>query len=100
MADVRRLPTPVTRIWDWQLRAACRDVDSTVFFHPPDERGPAAVARDAEAKTVCAACPVIEDCRRHALTVQEPYGVWGGLTSGERHALLNRPHRHSRTDTA
>ena len=41
MADIRRLPVPVTTIWDWQLRAACRDIDSAVFFHPENERGPA-----------------------------------------------------------
>ncbi|WP_218612583.1 WhiB family transcriptional regulator [Pseudonocardia sp. KRD291] len=90
MADVHRLPTPVTQVWDWQLRAACRRVDSDVFFHPANERGPAAAARDADAKKICAACPVIGACRDHALAVREPYGVWGGLTTDERNALLRR----------
>ncbi len=53
MADVRRLPVPITEIWDWQLRAACRDIDTTVFFHPASERGAAKDARDARAKRVC-----------------------------------------------
>lgn len=100
MADVRRLPTPLTPVWDWQLRAACRDVDSGVFFHPANERGPAAAARDAEAKQICAACPVIQACRRHTLAVQEPYGVWGGLTTGERDTLLRRRPKHLRSVTA
>jgi WhiB family redox-sensing transcriptional regulator len=26
-------------------------------------------------------------CRQHALTVREPYGVWGALTEDEREAL-------------
>jgi WhiB family redox-sensing transcriptional regulator len=39
------------------------------------------------AKTVCAACPVIQQCRQHALAVREPYGVWGGLTEDERNAI-------------
>jgi WhiB family transcriptional regulator, redox-sensing transcriptional regulator len=30
---------------------------------------------------------VIEQCRRHALTVREPYGVWGGLTEDERNTV-------------
>lgn len=96
VADVRRLPTPVTPVWDWQMRAACRDVDSTVFFHPSHERGVAATARDAAAKRICAGCPVIEECARHALAVQEPYGVWGGLTTTERQAILHarRDRRH------
>ncbi|MCW2678043.1 MAG: transcription factor WhiB, partial [Modestobacter sp.] len=24
MADIRRLPTPVAEVWDWQLHGACR----------------------------------------------------------------------------
>ncbi|MHA6782175.1 WhiB family transcriptional regulator [Pseudonocardia saturnea] len=88
MADVRRLPEPVTEAWDWQLHAACRDVDSAMFFHPDRERGPHRTARDARAKRVCARCPVLMECRRHALAVQEPYGVWGGLTEAERARIL------------
>ena len=87
MADVRRLPVPVTTIWDWQLRAACRGIDSAVFFHPDHERGPAKDGRDLRAKQVCAHCPVIEACRKHALDVHEPYGVWGGMTVDERAAI-------------
>lgn len=74
--------------WEWQLRAACRDLDSAVFFNPDNERGPAKDLRDRRAKVVCTRCPVIESCRRHALDVQEPYGVWGGLTVGERALVL------------
>lgn len=88
VVDVRRLPVPVTAIWEWQLRAACRDIDSTVFFHPDNERGPAKDLRDRRAKVVCTRCPVIDECRRHALEVQEPYGVWGGLTVAERAVIL------------
>jgi WhiB family redox-sensing transcriptional regulator len=87
MVDVRRLPPPVTDVWDWQLDAACRGVDSMMFFHPERERGPAKDERDSRAKAICAGCPVIQACRDHALMVQEPYGVWGGLTVAERAAL-------------
>jgi len=79
---------PITSIWEWQIYAACRDVDSAVFFRPEGERGPARHARDARAKAVCAGCQVIDACRRHALTVQERYGVWGGLTADERTTIL------------
>ncbi len=34
MADTHRLPAPVTDVWDWQLRGACRGMDSVLFFHP------------------------------------------------------------------
>lgn len=88
MADVRRLPAPVAETWDWQLRGACRGVDTVLFFHPDGERGSARARRQAAAKAVCADCPVLEACRRHALAVHEPYGVWGGMSEEERTRLL------------
>jgi WhiB family redox-sensing transcriptional regulator len=91
VADIRRLPRPVTQVWDWQIGGACRDMDSTLFFHPDGARGPTRTIREARAQAICATCPVIADCRHHALSVQEPYGVWGGLTEADRAELL-RPH--------
>ncbi len=35
-------------------------------------------------------CPVIQQCRSHALSVREPYGVWGGLTEDERESFYAR----------
>jgi WhiB family redox-sensing transcriptional regulator len=84
VANVRQLPGPRTDAWDWQLRGACRGMDNAVFFHPERERGAAKDDRDLRAKAVCGTCPVIAQCRQHALTVGEPYGVWGGLTAAER----------------
>jgi WhiB family redox-sensing transcriptional regulator len=88
MADVRRLPGPNTDLWDWQLEGACRGLDSSLFFHPDNERGPSRARRENEAKTICASCPVVDPCRAHALEVREPYGVWGGLSEAERNQLL------------
>lgn len=88
VADTRRLPAPLTETWDWQTHAACRGMDSAFFFHPENERGLAKVERETRAKEVCRRCPVIEPCRRHALAVQEPYGVWGGLSESERDEMV------------
>ncbi|WP_431982592.1 WhiB family transcriptional regulator [Streptomyces qinglanensis] len=90
MADFSRLPGPNADLWDWQLLAACRGVDSSLFFHPEGERGAARSAREASAKEVCMRCPVRAECAAHALQVREPYGVWGGLTEDEREELLGR----------
>lgn len=84
MADVRRLPGPIADVWDWQLSSLCRGVDSAVFFHPDGERGLARVKRETRAKALCAQCPVLEQCRAHALAVNEPYGIWGGMSEAER----------------
>ena len=83
----RRLPAAVTNSWDWQMSGACRNLDSGVFFHPENERGSARTARESQAKQICATCPVQQQCRRHALTVREPYGIWGGLSESDRVAL-------------
>ncbi len=32
----------------------------------------------AEAKTLCATCPIVAACLQGALDRQEPWGVWGG----------------------
>lgn len=88
MADIRRLPRPIDTVWDWQIVAACRDMDSDAFFHPERERKAGRVHREQTAQQVCRACPVIDDCRRHALAVEEPYGVWGGLTETDREQIL------------
>ncbi|MEH1123393.1 WhiB family transcriptional regulator [Micromonospora sp. CPCC 206061] len=88
MANVSRLPGPIADIWDWQLLGACRGRDSAQFFHPDGERGTTRNKREAKAKAVCGACPVRAECAAHALSVREPYGVWGGFSESERLRLL------------
>lgn len=86
--DTTHLPGPVADLWDWQVRGACRELSPTMFFHPEGERGAARRARAARAKEICASCPVLQQCRAHALTVREPYGIWGGMTEEERAQYL------------
>ena len=62
-----------------------------MFFHPDKERGDTRARRDATAKALCRLCPVITQCRTHALTVREPYGVWGGLSAEDRKLILHPP---------
>jgi WhiB family transcriptional regulator, redox-sensing transcriptional regulator len=70
--DSGRLPEPLVNNWDWQMSAACRGMDSDLFFHPPKERSKARHRRIIAAKAICETCPVIEHCLEHALVVQEP----------------------------
>lgn len=101
MVDTKRLPGPVADTWDWQRLGACRGKDSAMFFHPASERGRARTERAERAKRICRRCPVIVQCRHHALTVQEPYGIWGGLDEGERRAAIaRRKHLHRRQERA
>jgi WhiB family redox-sensing transcriptional regulator len=83
MAEISRLPGTNTESWDWQIKAYCRGEDPTTFFHPPNERGVKRAQRIKNAKAFCDPCPVKKECADHALTVQEPYGIWGGLSEEE-----------------
>lgn len=50
----------------------CHDADAADLFF--SER-PADLER---AKSLCADCPLIDECRQGALDRGEPWGVWGG----------------------
>lgn len=100
MADIRRLPAPVTDVWDWQMRGACRGMDSVLFFHPENERGLARAGREAHAKQICRSCPVLHQCRAHSLAVHEPYGVWGGMSESERDEIVRAQGRTLRVLTS
>jgi WhiB family redox-sensing transcriptional regulator len=90
MTDVSRLPGPTAEMWEWQLFGNCRAYPSELFFHPEGERGPSRADREAAAKDICATCPVIRQCAEHALRAREPYGVWGGMSEGDRDRILGR----------
>ncbi|WP_040789471.1 WhiB family transcriptional regulator [Nocardia paucivorans] len=81
---------PATADWDWQTRGSCRGVESAVFFHPDGERGRARADRVQRAKKICGTCPVLAQCRSYALSVSEPYGVWGGMSEDERRTYIRR----------
>ena len=80
---------PTTWSTEWQRQGLCRAGDSSVFFPPAHfERKPEREAREARAKTICARCPVREECLSWALAIREPHGVWGGHSESERRQLL------------
>lgn len=90
MAEISRLPRPVASEWEWQFQGACQTLPTEMFFHPDGERGPRRANREAAAKVICASCPVIAACRKHALAVQEPYGIWGGLSEDDRQVIIEQ----------
>jgi WhiB family redox-sensing transcriptional regulator len=68
---------------DWTRRGACKGKTS-LFFAPRAERPQARVRREAQARLLCRACPVEDQCRAHARLHHE-YGFWGGESEEERH---------------
>jgi WhiB family redox-sensing transcriptional regulator len=90
MPNVAKLPLPIIESYEWQAHGACADLDSSAFFSPDAERGRKRTEREERAKQICRHCPVLERCLQHAMDAGEPYGVWGGLTAGERARLAER----------
>lgn len=75
----------------WRERAACRDVVPDLFF--PIGTAGLALVQIAEAKAVCARCPVRDRCLRWAVDVGQVEGIWGGTTESERRARRRRSAR-------
>ena len=76
---------------NWRADAACAGLDPEIWF--PDHVTVEGVERTAEAKQVCATCPVCTDCLEYALAAHEPYGIWGGMTKQERRNFARRRRR-------
>jgi WhiB family transcriptional regulator, redox-sensing transcriptional regulator len=74
---------PLTGLEDWRSTAACRSADPELFF-PISDSGPSLV-QAAEAKAICAGCPVRRQCLAFAVRTRQVHGIWGGLTERERH---------------
>lgn len=84
-------------------RAACLGKDPEMFF--PDDycQGKARARAIDEARRVCAHCPIMLDCREWANRTGQRYGVWGGVSQGERNRARKRPageHADGRDETA
>lgn len=91
MSNVTQLPIAASASIDprnWQEAGACREMDTELFFHPEGERGSTRRRRAENAKAICATCPVMQQCREYALSIQEPYGIWGGMSEEERREYL------------
>ena len=82
---------------DWKLRAACLTHSPALFFAKRWESKRETVKREKRAKRVCATCPVREQCLTYALTRNEKYGIWGGLTEKERTQMRRKMRRDAAT---
>jgi len=58
-----------------------------LFF--PEHKNQAIAAEDTTyAKSLCAECPIIDQCRMYAIETDEQFGIWGGLTREERKQFM------------
>jgi WhiB family redox-sensing transcriptional regulator len=65
----------------WRDQAFCREIDPELMY-------PVTAAGYRQARKICAGCPVIDDCREHALDHWEQWGVWGGMSEEERRQVF------------
>lgn len=65
---------------EWQERALCAQTDPEAFF--PEKGG-----STREAKRICLGCSVRAECLEYALSHDERFGIWGGLSERERRRL-------------
>ncbi|URM92562.1 WhiB family transcriptional regulator [Streptomyces sp. MRC013] len=70
----------------WQETALCAQTGPELFFPEPG-------SSTREAKFLCGMCEIREACLEYALTHDERFGVWGGLSEQERYALRRRAGR-------
>lgn len=78
-----RYPSTGRKVDDsWMSQAACRGMDTDIFF---PEFGSSA----SEAKAVCAGCCVKDQCLEFS-TINNEEGVWGGLAKYQRRARRRR----------
>ncbi|MET7297811.1 WhiB family transcriptional regulator [Embleya sp. NPDC005575] len=76
------------------MAGACASADRQLFLGYPGEPVVARLAREEDAKRVCARCSVLLECRASALAESAPVGVRGGLTANERGAVRRRRAHH------
>lgn len=73
--------------WSWYDRAACRGMDTEMWF--PESR--ADFMASAAAKRICGTCDVAAECLLNALNTPEKWGIWSGIEETRRRRLLPPP---------
>jgi WhiB family redox-sensing transcriptional regulator len=68
---------------DWAAEGKCRGEDPSIWYL--DDYKSVKGKKNAKlAKKICGSCPVRLKCLDYALTTNERYGIWGGLSPIER----------------
>ena len=49
--------------------------------------------QEAAAKSLCALCPVADECEAYAAEYRPPAGIWAGVESKERERIRRRQQR-------
>jgi len=80
---------------NWRAASACLRADTDIFF--PISTAGLGTIQVAEAKAICARCPVRRQCLEFAQANEPVYGIWGGTTHEERQRARRRERRAARS---
>lgn len=69
---------------EWRDEALCAQTDPDLFVIDKGDSS-------AQARKVCAECPVADFCLQWALDNNEQYGIYGGMSRKQRLRLQGRP---------
>lgn len=76
---------------NWRDLARCKG-QTDLFFIPGG-----AVAREAQAKAICADCPVQSPCLEYAISKGDTLiGIWAGTNAQERRTIRRRRQKRAR----
>jgi len=77
---------PKFREVDWS-KAECWGINTDLFYQVEEERNAKAYIFINAVRTICSRCPIFNDCLAYGFG-HEQYGVWGGMTTLERRAVV------------
>lgn len=89
----------IARDDDWMVYAKCQTYDPELFF---PNKGGDAFRQSRKAKAICYGldgrppCPVLVECCEYAIRYNERFGVWGGMSEGQRAMARRRRRRMKR----
>ncbi|MCO6011469.1 WhiB family transcriptional regulator [Actinoallomurus purpureus] len=61
--------------------------DPEAWFPDAPRTKVARLAYEADARQLCAGCPLTDACLERALERNERHGIWGGTTPGQRRRM-------------
>lgn len=96
---------PKIRTWQtvargWEQHAACRNTTDPDLFFPISYDSSEARDQVAQARAVCASCPVWRLCLTDAMSRERwlgkdrRAGIWGGTTPSQRYAFAKAHPQH------
>ena len=86
---------------NWRADAACKGMDTELWFPPREKELYKPIATIS--KGICLGkngrpeCPVRKECLMYSESMNEQYGIWGGLSHRERNALRRKAERNGMT---